>query len=461
MDLQEKERVAFWRLLLLSASGGAVDLGYAVEEGYALPIIRSMGVSLTLATVALAVSPIVGLIAQPFLGALSDNCFCSWGRRKPFILLLSLMSIAGCGAPYVTYLGVNNVLVIIVVGLIALFDFSIGQLQLPTRAFLLDLVPVSQSQFGNSIFSMVLVAYATLGFLLGAVDWSSVFGKGFKINEQSQVVFGLTAVFILLSMILTLFSNKEKHNRITNYTNPIYTAAHKIDLQSQQREVQSQRNIIHIEKELKPDVASNEKQPLLKQTDTETAQTNTDYENSSKSEEYQKKSSPKCCNIAGVFTNALVDVVSFIYYMSFEMWLVWLVTLLGFFGEFAYVYGFTTFVGTVIYEGEPEATDQTSDEYTLYLKGVRMGSLSLALSSIVGGVMSLCLDRVTKWISLKTVFLFVMACFVLSNFLMILLQEIYFTMLFGLCYGPFLVTLLVVPYALIPIYEVYCTFNYA
>ncbi len=170
-----------------------MGLGYAIEEGYALPVIRGLGVPLKYATIALAASPVIGLILQPFFGALSDQCTSPRGRRKPFILCLSLMAVVGCIAPFMTYLlNVKAPIALVstfVIMLIVLFDFSIGQLQTPARVLLLDILPVSQTQSGNFIFSLVLIIYTTFGFCFGAVGWSELFGEGFEIEHQAQVVF--------------------------------------------------------------------------------------------------------------------------------------------------------------------------------------------------------------------------------------------------------------------------------
>ena len=463
--MEQKSRVAIWRLFLLSAAAGAINIGYAVEEAYAIPIIRAAGIPLKYATLSLGMSPVLGMIFQPFLGSLSDQCGCSWGRRKPFILALCLMAIIGAGAPFMFYLenadiesGITLVKVC-VVGFMVLFDFSIGALQLPCRAFLLDIVPVSQSQTGNFIFTLTIAVNTAMGFSLGAVDWSVITKEGFGIQHQAQTVFGIAAVWMFLSMISTLFSIKERNN--SNQQDYL------------KQSVIYSSNDSHADHDTQADKGGNnyaesntqadsgdEAQPLIK-SNAESGSVRISFQSNDHDQCNLKATKKSGCfkgcslvYVLRVFKNSVIDTVSFIYYMSFHMWLVWFAILFGFFSEFSFVYGFTTFVGTVVYGGNSEA-DQDSEDYELYAEGVRMGSLALALSAIASAALSLCLDYITKWIRLKTIFLFILASFVASTFLMILYQNIYFIMVVGLAYGPFLVILLVVPYAVIPVYEVY------
>ncbi len=439
----EGRKVPIWRLLLLSTAGGAVDIGYAVGGGYNLPVIRGVGVPLSYATAILAVSPIIGMIFQPFLGAISDQTNCYFGRRKPFIFALSLMAIIGCAAPFSTYLdyipNINSIFVkVSIFVLVILLDFSIGQLQLPSRAFLLDVLPVSQAQTGNFIYTLVLLIYASAGFFLGSVDWSKLVGESFEIEHQAQVVFGLAAFVIFVSMICTIFSIREDHK---------YHYSDK-DLKHNSTTAKVE-NSLHGE---------SEQEPLLYKTHT-TETVIDDSEKSLSSQSSLEVIPPKACccccsnfNVIKFFITCTFDIIKFIYYMSFNMWILCFVTLFGYFGEGSFVLGFTTFVGTVVYDGDPEAS-QGSIEYEDYACGVRMGSLALGISTIVGWFLSVTLNYITKWIRLKTVFVVVLAGFVVSMFLMILLPKIYYTMIFGLWYGPLLVVLSVVPFSLIPIYE--------
>lgn len=281
----------------------------------------------------------------------------------------------------------------------------------------------------------MLIIYTTFGFCFGAVGWSELFGEGFAIEHQAQVVFGFGAIAIFVSMLLTLFSVKEKRSPLITVNQSIVTYA----------ESSADDSTVELK---------NEKAPLIK-----IVSNNASKQMLEETKDYTVEKRHGCCfsmkPAVQIFINCFVDVCSFIYHMSYSMWILWFVTCFGYMGEFAYVYGFTTFFGTVIYKGDSTA-DIASKEYGLYSKGVRMGSLALAISTqaVAGGILSLSLNYITKWIKLKTVFLCTLTAFVVSTFLMTMLHEVYFAFIFGLSYGPLLVTLIVVPYAFLPIYEV-------
>jgi solute carrier family 45 protein 1/2/4 len=50
------------------------------------PYLVSLGMSKALTAVVWVAGPISGIVVQPYVGARSDNCRVSWGRRKPFMI---------------------------------------------------------------------------------------------------------------------------------------------------------------------------------------------------------------------------------------------------------------------------------------------------------------------------------------------------------------------------------------
>jgi hypothetical protein len=83
------------KLVLLSCAVCGIELCYAAETAFVSPTLLRLGIPTVYATLTWCLSPLLGLILGPVLGSLSDRCQSSLGRRRPFILLLSIGIIIG------------------------------------------------------------------------------------------------------------------------------------------------------------------------------------------------------------------------------------------------------------------------------------------------------------------------------------------------------------------------------
>lgn len=390
-----------WRIAGLSTVGGAIDLGYAVLGSYEAPLVVSAGLELKYASLLMVISPILGLLFQVYLGALSDKCQCRWGRRRPFIVLFALTACLGMVfaplAPRVSSLAATTTSprlqsffpvlgVTLTVVFLLIFDFSVGALQLPSRAYLLDVAATSQVQRGNFIYSAFIGLGALLGYILGGINWSFVFGSHATIVNQTQVIFAIVIVLYLVSLLLTVCSVKEKQPAGYPGTN----------------------------------------------TDGKTC----------------------CCsNMISSFVETIKDMVNFIFCMSKHMWLLWLTSVFGSFAIDIYLFFFTTFVGEAVYGGVSSAP-VNSTLYQQYTKGVRMGSFGLAISSAVLMIVSLTLNPVANKIGIKTLFIGFQYVFVVCCFAMTIFHQIPVVLVLGAFYGPYVGMFLTIPFQLIPLYNV-------
>lgn len=92
------------KIILLSSLGFVNDLGYAVIAAYATPLLVAAGLKFKWASISLTLSPILAFLTQGHIGYCSDQCQCAWGRRRPFILFLSILTCLGFGTtPFVPY----------------------------------------------------------------------------------------------------------------------------------------------------------------------------------------------------------------------------------------------------------------------------------------------------------------------------------------------------------------------
>jgi len=64
-----------------------VDLDTCLTPGIVSPYLLSLGMSKSNMATVVVVSPLLGLIIQPLIGLLADNCTSRFGRRRPYMLL--------------------------------------------------------------------------------------------------------------------------------------------------------------------------------------------------------------------------------------------------------------------------------------------------------------------------------------------------------------------------------------
>ncbi|CAG2256218.1 SLC45A1_2_4 [Mytilus edulis] len=89
------KRKSRMQLLRLSAVVCGIELCYAAETAFVSPILLKLGVPASLMTLIWCASPFLGFFLVPLFGSLSDRCRFQFGRRRPFILILSVGIIFG------------------------------------------------------------------------------------------------------------------------------------------------------------------------------------------------------------------------------------------------------------------------------------------------------------------------------------------------------------------------------
>lgn len=82
-------------MVRISAAVMGIEFCYAAETAFVSPTLLQIGVSHRHMTLIWCLSPFIGFFLTPILGSLSDNCRSKLGRRRPFIILLSIGIILG------------------------------------------------------------------------------------------------------------------------------------------------------------------------------------------------------------------------------------------------------------------------------------------------------------------------------------------------------------------------------
>ena len=420
MPGRKQTKVSAWYILILGAIGSVSDLGYSVEGAYAIPVILATGIPLRYASLTLSLSPLLGLIVQPFFGSVTDQCQCSWGKRRPFILLVGVAAVICSGSlPYYFYMSEvpysNYLIPTCVVLCIMLFDLSLSLLLIPGKAIMFDIVPESQENIVNLISSAGVGFYACLGFALGGVKWSLVTGKDHSIQTQAEIVFGVTAVVFGVVTLITVLCIREDSSLKTKTSTAInYNIKY-----AKYGSVSELETTIH-----------------------------TTYE-----DKVSRKGCIVCLNPLKLLKESCIDIFQFGYCMSRHMWILALTFTMAYAADFAFVYSFTTFVGTVVYDGDANAPVD-SDTYKDYMSGVRMGSFGLAIGSGVNIIASFVFEKFLKYISIKTLLLHVIALFTCCLCLLMYFHQLPATLVLCSVYGLYLGICASVPYGFISNYKV-------
>lgn len=82
-------------LIRISAAVMGIEFSYAAETAFVSPTLLKIGVEHKHMTLVWALSPLVGFFVTPVLGSISDRCTLNLGRRRPFIILMSLGVLLG------------------------------------------------------------------------------------------------------------------------------------------------------------------------------------------------------------------------------------------------------------------------------------------------------------------------------------------------------------------------------
>ena len=146
----------YW--LGLTAIDGAVGQFAQYQITYT-DIRGSIGIGLALALVSIA-GPLVAIAVQPTMGSISDYAVSRWGRRKPFIVVGSLLDVV-----FLAGIAWSNTLLMLV-AFMTLLSFSTNIARGPFQGYVPDLVAKEQVGMASAIVGLMQVAGNVLGVAL-------------------------------------------------------------------------------------------------------------------------------------------------------------------------------------------------------------------------------------------------------------------------------------------------------
>ena len=223
-QLKEKPLLSIAQIFYMSFGFMGIQFGFALQNGNASGILQNYGAHVEQLSWFWLVAPLTGMIVQPIIGYYSDKTWNRLGRRKPYILVGTILCcIALLLLPNsANFFQVKSALMI-GAGMLMVMDASINIAMEPFRALVADCLPDSQNTLGFSIQTFLIGIGAVLGSWLPYMMhefWgvSASAPQGMVANNVTYSFYVGAVVFLICILITILFSKE--------YPPAVYAAYH-------------------------------------------------------------------------------------------------------------------------------------------------------------------------------------------------------------------------------------------
>ncbi|XP_049870408.1 proton-associated sugar transporter A [Pectinophora gossypiella] len=448
-------------LMRISAAVMGIEFSYAGETAFVSPTLLQIGVPHQQMTLVWALSPMIGFFMTPLLGSLSDRCRSKFGRRRPFIVLMSIGVLLGLilvpnGEAIGYALGdqgpanrteVPSVLgprssalendggnyhpwgvLFTVLGTVFL-DFDADACQSPARAYLLDVTVPEDHAKGLSTFTVMAGLGGFMGYALGGINWDET-RLGDFFGGHVRAVFSLITIIFVVCVSATVTSFKEI-----------------------------------------PLAELTEQEEFRKLAETERAQESFDIEDGMEKNNlkrdaatYGSLNQPEnvSANVPPTHGGnlSLQHYLKSIVVMPGSLRIVCLTNLFCWMAHVCYSLYFTDFVGESVFGGDP-AAPVGSESRTEYEAGVRFGCWGMAMYSLSCACYSTIIERLIKRLGAKKVYVGGLCTYSCGMFMLCAIRARAAVLLFSWTAGVMYSTLFTMPYLLVAHYHATGTWDNA
>ena len=212
--MKQKPDLSFWKLWNLSFGFFGVQIAYALQSANISRIFATLGADPHNLSYFWILPPLMGILVQPIVGTLSDETWCRFGRRIPYLFVGATIAVlVMCLLPNAGSLGLT-VSGAMLFGLIALMflDTSINMAMQPFKMLVGDMVNEKQKAKAYSIQSFLCNAGSVAGYIfpflftfLGIKNYAE---KG-VVPDSVIWSFYIGAAILILCVIYTTMKVKE------------------------------------------------------------------------------------------------------------------------------------------------------------------------------------------------------------------------------------------------------------
>ncbi|XP_017774154.1 PREDICTED: proton-associated sugar transporter A [Nicrophorus vespilloides] len=444
-------------LIRISAAVMGIEFSYAAETAFVSPTLLKIGVQHKHMTLVWALSPLIGFFLTPILGSLSDKCNMRFGRRRPFIIAMSIGVLLGLilvpngeligyklgdplpsnetysmkisshrtSAQTFNYTEVDEEMddfqipnshpwgVFFTILGTVLLDFDADACQSPARTYLLDVTIEDDHAKGLSTFTIMAGLGGFFGYALGGINWD-VTALGILLGGHVRAVFTLITFIFVICVSYTLTSFKEMPLSVLESkpedinmegVGETYGAVDE-DGDGEEGWV---RNRVVRQQSIHPDAS-------------------------------------------------LITYLKSIIYMPSSLRILCLTNLFCWMAHVCYSLYFTDFVGESVFNGSPTALEG-SESRLLYEEGVRFGCWGMSMYSLSCACYSMVIEKLIRIFGAKKVYVGGLLIYSSGMLLMALTKHKVGVILFSWTAGVMYSTLFTMPYLLVAHYHSTSTFE--
>ncbi|KAF2789768.1 hypothetical protein K505DRAFT_191812, partial [Melanomma pulvis-pyrius CBS 109.77] len=213
-------------LLCLTCGFAGLQTVWSVILSNGTTFLISLGLSKSTTALIWIAAPLAGTIIQPIVGAHSDHCKLSWGRRRPFIIggalatacsIMALAWVEHLAGPFSGRFVGNfeheesakaRVTILIASFLVCCLNISIQPVQVGLRALVIENSP-PQQQAQSTAWTTYLIGIGNIGgYLAGSVDLvgDPTLGPVFQFRALAL----LASITLLVTAFITCFAVAEE-----------------------------------------------------------------------------------------------------------------------------------------------------------------------------------------------------------------------------------------------------------
>ncbi|XP_067359658.1 proton-associated sugar transporter A isoform X2 [Channa argus] len=219
LDLSElPPRRTFQELLFNGCILFGIEFSYAMETAYVTPVLLQMGLPDQFYSLVWFISPILGFLVQPLLGAWSDRCTSRFGRRRPFIFALAIGALVGLtlvlngrdiGGVLADTASNHKWGIVLTVCGVVLMDFSADSADNPSHAYMMDVCSPEDQDRGLNIHALLAGLGGGFGYVVGGINWDQT-QFGWSMGGQLRVIYLFTSITLVIATAMTLMSIPER-----------------------------------------------------------------------------------------------------------------------------------------------------------------------------------------------------------------------------------------------------------